>query len=169
MTEAESFMEELLQESVDKELRLEEQHVDLIILEIQKYERRIEKNFQTAQAEIDIINSWALSKNVELKEKADSLKLKVKSFIQERGVKTLDLAHGLLKLRKAPDRVEIVDMAAFLSNATADMINIAPEQVKPDLTKIKAYVKNSGRIPEGVDVIEGTEQFTIKFKDKEVN
>jgi Bacteriophage Mu Gam like protein len=165
MTEAETFMEELLQDSIDKELKLEEQHVDLIILELQKYEKQIEKNFQTAQSEMDIINSWALSKNTALKEKGDFLKLKLKAYIKERGIKTLDLAHGVLKLRQTPQRVEVVCLSTFLASATADMITIQPEQVKPNLTLIRNYINSKGRVPDGIQVIEGTENFIIKFKE----
>jgi hypothetical protein len=72
-------------------------------------------------------------------------------------------------MRKLPDKVEISDMDKFLESATQEVITIVPETVKPDLNKIKAYLKNSGHILPGITVIEGKEEFklTINNKSKE--
>ncbi len=164
MTEEQSFIEELLLEAEVKEVKLEEAHADLVLIEIRKLEKQIENNFDTAEKEQAIIAAWAVNKNAVLKERADLLRQKLKGYLQERGLKTLDLANGTLKMRKSPDKVEITDLEKFLASATGEMISVIPEQVKPDLNKLKAYIKYHKRIPDGVQLIEGTESFTIKLR-----
>ena len=40
-------------------------------------------------------------------------------------------------MHKKPDRVEIEDLDLFLKKAKPEMLTIIPEQVKPDMNKIK--------------------------------
>jgi len=136
--EEKSFIDELLAEAGQKEELQSEAYADLLISEVGKLEAEIAKNFQTAEEEINIIKEWSLKKNSVIQERANLLRLKLESFIKESGKKTIDLANGTLKMRKMPDKVEITDMEIFLANANSQMLTVIPEQVKADLTKIKA-------------------------------
>ena len=79
-------------------------------------------------------------------------------------VKTLDLPNGTMKLHKKPDRVEITDINEFLASANVEILTIIPEQVKPDLNKIKSLIKRTGKAPVGTQLIEGVETFSYKLK-----
>ena len=54
-------------------------------------------------------------------------------------------------------------MEVFLKNARPELLTVIPESVKPDMNKIKSYIKTHP-IPSGVTVIEGKEEFTYKLK-----
>jgi translation initiation factor 2 alpha subunit (eIF-2alpha) len=56
-------------------------------------------------------------------------------------------------------------MEVFLANANSQMVTVVPETVKPDLTKIKAFIKMTTRIPHGVNVIEGAEKFSLTLRN----
>jgi len=43
-----------------------------------------------------------------------------------------------------------------------------PEIIKPDLAKIKAFYKMSGKVPQGCTLIESTDKFSIKLKQNGV-
>jgi len=161
------FIQTLLDEAELKEERQEEAYYDLLLLEIQNLSNEQERNFTTANKEIELINNWVLKKNLPIQEKVERLERKLEMFIKEKGIKTIDLAHGILKLHKKPDKVEITDMDLFLQNANAEMITIIPEQIKPDLSKIKAYLKGHYQIPLGIRVVEGKEEFSYKLKTEE--
>ncbi|KUG25930.1 hypothetical protein ASZ90_004235 [hydrocarbon metagenome] len=164
-----SFIEELLKEEEQKELQLTEAHYDLMILEIAKLEKEIGYNFQEAEKEVEIIRNWALNKNSRLNDKIEFLKTKLESFLRERNERTLDLPNGLIKIRKKPDRVEVKDMELFLQNARSEMLRLVPESYKPDINSIKKYIKMSGgKVPQGVEYLEGEESFTLTIKTKEV-
>ena len=111
------FIQTLLEEVEQKEERQEEAYYDLLLLEIQNLSKEQEKNFTTANKEIELINNWVLKRNHPIQEKIDRLEKKLELFIKEKGLKTIDLAHGVLKLHKKPDKVEITDMDLFLQQS----------------------------------------------------
>ena len=118
-----------------------------------------------SEEEKQIIDEWAMNKNVRLQEKADRITSLLKLFMESQNeeVKTIDLPNGTLTRRKGPDKIEIVDMEAFLQNANKSMFTLQPEIVKPNLNKIKAYYKMTLKLPEGTKLIEGEEKFNIKL------
>ena len=163
MNEEKNFLDELLEEAEAKEEKQTEAYYDLVLLQIKTLTQQIEKNFTEAGKECEIINSWALSRNTMLTERVRILELKLKAFILETKEKTIDLPNGILKMHKKPDKVEIIDIELFLKNAKPNMIVVIPESVKPDMNKIKAFIKTRP-IPQGVTVTEGKEEFTYKLK-----
>lgn len=162
----ENFIDDLIKEAEEKEEKQTEAYFDLLLLEIKRLNSDIEKNFDEAEKEVEIIKNWALSKNSKLQDRIKWIELKLEAFIKERKEKTIELPNGVLKMHKKPDRVEITDMDLFLKHARAEMLSVVPEQMKPDLNKIKAWVK-SHLAPKGVTVIKGKEEFSYKLNGKE--
>ena len=161
------LIEELLQEAEEDEKRLHLAHVDLMLSELKRIELEVSSNFMQAEEEKQIIDDWAISKNVKLQEKSDRIVNQLKLFMQLQGeeVKTIDLPNGKLLKRKTPDKIEIVDLEKFLTNADKSMVTLQPEIVKPNLNKIKAYYKMTLKLPIGTKLIEGEEKFNIKLNE----
>ncbi len=168
-TETASFLDELLAETEIKEEKQSLAYYDLLVMEIGKLETEIENNFTECDREIAIIKEWTLKRNSVIQEKCELLKLRLESFIKQVGKKTIELPHGTLKLRKQPDKVDITDMVVFLANADSQMVSIVPETIKPDLTKIKSYIKMTTKVPDGVNVIEGKEEFRLTLRKNDSN
>ncbi len=164
--ETSMFIDELLADVEQQEIQQTSAYYDLLILEIAKLEEEISHNFKEADKETAIIKEWAIKKNAVLNERSQLLKMKLESYIRESGNKTMDLPHGTLKIRRTPNKVEITDMELFLKNARSEMLSVIPEQVKPDLNKIKAFMKVSNKTPEGVTVIEGKDEFKLTLRDQ---
>ncbi len=162
-----SFIEELLIEAEIKEEEQTEGYHDLLLIQIRTLQEQIAKNFLQSEKEINIIKEWALKKNTLLQERVNWLEKRLEAFTIQRGTKTIDLPNGVLKFHKKPDKVEITDLDLFLQNARPEMITVVPEHYKPDLNKIKAYLKSHLNTPPGVTVTEGKELFTYKLKGKE--
>ncbi len=161
-----NFLDELIREAEEKEEEQTEAFFDILLLNIKKLREQIAYNFHEAEKECMMINSFVLHKNLQLEEKIKWHELKLEGFIRERNVKTIDLPNGTLKMHKKPDKVEIEDLELFLKKAKPAMMTIIPEQVKPDLNKIKQYIK-SHIIPPGVKVVEGKEEFSYKLNQGE--
>ena len=159
-----SFIEELLAEEEAKEEKRTEAYYDLLLLQVRELHQAIEENFKTAEREIEIINQWTLKKNTALHERVGIIERKLEAFIREKGTKTLEMPNGTLRLYKKPDKVEITDLSTFLANAKPEMLTVIPEQIKPDLSKIKAFIKQN-YTPVGVTVTEGKEEFSYKIKE----
>ena len=157
-----NFLDELIQEAEQKEEQQTEAYFDLLLLAIRKLSQQIEYNFHEAEKECSMINNFILHKNTQLQERMKWLELKLEAFIRERGEKTITLPNGTLKMHKKPDKVEIDDLEVFLKKAKPEMLTVIPEQVKPDLNKIKTYVKTRP-VPPGIKIIEGKEEFSYKL------
>jgi hypothetical protein len=164
MIEEKSFIDQLLEEAEEKEKKLEQAQLDLILIEIRKLEEQIEKNFDTAAQERQIIKDWALDRNSMLQSRIEWLSKKLELYLIEEKLKTVDLPNGIIRIRKQPEKVIIVDEEKFFKKATSALLNIIPESAKPDLLKIKAWIKRTGKIPDGVDVSQQDEKFSYTIK-----
>ena len=160
----ENFIDDLIKEAEEKEEKQTEAYYDILLLEIKRLDSEIEKNFTEAEKEAELIKNWALTKNSKLQNRIDWLAIKLEAFIRERKEKTIELPNGVLKMHKKPDRVEITDLALFLKHARNEMLSVVPEEVKPDLNKIKAWIKGH-ILPKGVTVIKGKEEFSYKLNN----
>lgn len=164
MKEEKSFIDQLIEEAEEKDRKLEQAQLDLILIEIRKLEDQVEKNFDTAAQERELIKNWALSRNEMLTSRIEWLSKKLELYLREENVKTLDLPNGIIRIRKMSEKVIIVDQEKFFKKATNALLNIIPESAKPDLLKIKAFIKRSGRIPDGVEVTPQDEKFSYTIK-----
>ena len=169
MTEEKSCIDQLIEEAEEKEKKLEQSHLDLILVEIRKLEEQMEKNFDTAAQEREIIKNWALERNSMLQSRIEWLSRKLELYLREEEVKTLDLPNGIIRIRKQPEKVIIVDEEKFFKKATNALLNIVPETAKPDLLKIKAWIKRTGRVPDGVEVSTSEEKFSYTIKKENGN
>jgi phage host-nuclease inhibitor protein Gam len=168
-SEGASFIDQIVKEAEEKEQKLNREMADMMLLEIRNLRDEIERTFEQAEKERIIIKNWAISKNSRLTNKIEWLEKKLEAFLKEEKVKTLELAFGTIRFRKQPDRVEIMDNELFLNNATSNMLMIVPETAKADLNKIKSFIKRSGRVPEGCELIPGDIKFSYSINNhKEV-
>jgi len=169
MKEEKSFIDQLIEEAEEKDKKLEQSHLDLILIEIRKLEEQIEKNFDTAAQEREIIKNWALERNTILSSRIEWLNRKLELYLKEENVKTLDLPNGIIRIRKQPEKVIIVDEEKFFKKATNALLNIIPESARPDILKIKSWIKRTGKIPDGVTVTSSDEKFSYTIKKENGN
>lgn len=162
-----NFLDELLAEAEAKEQQLNYATVDLMLIELKKLKGEIEFNFEESARERQIIKDWALKKNSKLMERCEWIERKLEAFIVEEDKKTVDLPNGVLKYHKKPDRVEIVDMDSFLKSADKSMFTAIPETTKPSLERIKDFINRTGKVPPGVEKIQGQQEFSYKLKETE--
>lgn len=164
------FMDELLAEVESEEALRSEAVCDLTLIEIRDLEAKIVATFVSAEEEQTIIQNFALRRAAKYQDRIDRLSSKLEAFMTERAAKTITLPHGVLKIRKRQDKVEVVDMEQFLLHARKEMLNTIPESAKPDVAGIKSWIKmTGGKIPPGVRIIEGTETFSYKLTETNDN
>lgn len=163
-----NFLEELLLEVEQKEVERDEAYFDLLLLQIKQINNQISYNFSQAEKECSMINNFVLQKNAQLQEKVRWLELKLEGFIRERGVKSIPLTNGTLKMHKKPDRVEVEDIDLFLKNARKELVTVIPAQLKPNLAAVKNFIKTRPT-PPGVIVVEGQVEFSYSLNKEEEN
>ena len=75
-------------------------------------------------SEVEIINQWALKKNMVLHERVGLIERKLEAFIREKTGKDDWICRMVhLKMHKKPEKVEISDLNTFLANAKARNAN----------------------------------------------
>lgn len=163
-----NFIDELLREAEEKEQKLSMEYADLMLIEISQLEKQIQTNFEQAAREREIIKNWSLRINSKLASRIEFLSKKLGLFIKETGEKTINLPNGILKNHKKPDRIEVEDLELFMKNARKELLTVIPEQVKPDLNKIKAFIKTRP-VPPGIKVLEGQIEFSYSLNKEEEN
>jgi len=163
-----TFLDELLEEAESREEYQSEAYYDLVLLQIRNLQGQIASNFSEAEKEVQHINNWVLNRNMVLDERCKMLERKLEAFIREKQVKTILLPNGTLKMHKKSDKIVIDDLELFLKHARPEVLTIIPETVKPDLSKIKAFIK-SRPVPAGVIVIPGSEEFSYKLSNEVEN
>jgi hypothetical protein len=168
MQETSNFIDELIAEAEEKEEQQTLAYFDMLIVDIIQHQKQINEIKEQAKREIELINEWRdrmLDKHLN---RIEYLEAKLHAFIAEANVKTIELPHGKLQIRKRPDKVSIEDMDTFIANAKTEMLKEVPQSFKPDLNGIKNYIKRTGHIPQGVKFIEGQDSFSLSIKTLEV-
>jgi hypothetical protein len=159
------FISQMIADAEEKEAKLNREMADLMLLEIRNLQEEIEQTFEQAERERTIIKNWAITKNSKLTNRIEWISKKLELFLKEENVKTLELAFGTIRFRKQPDRIEIIDDELFLNNATSNMLAIVPESAKADMNKIKAFIKRTGRVPQGCELIKGGIKFSYNINN----
>ena len=112
-----------------------------------------------AQHEIEHIQRWQEQETARLAQRIQLFSSSLEAFLKREGHKSLRLPHGELKLRKAPDTLQI-DEETFDWTQEA-FVRIVPEQRKPDVAKLKKHLKATGELLPGVQWQPGTARFSF--------
>lgn len=160
-----TFLDDLLKEAEEKERQQDLAYFDLCIMKIAELRNKISENFKSADKEKEIISDWSITENEKIQHKIDHLERQLEGWLRESKEKTKVLPHGVIKMRKSPDRIEIENLEIFMNSADQSTLSITPETRKPDLNKIKSLIRKTGIIPEGVNIVQGVEKLTVTIKE----
>jgi phage host-nuclease inhibitor protein Gam len=117
---------------------------------------------QIAEEEIKLITAWKESELEKLRKKESWLSFQLEQYMRTTGENTLNLAHGVIKVRKSRDKVTVVDEEKFLPvGQKLGLVRRIDAKDEPDLNAIRAYLKLHGnRPPIGVTVTPGQPTFS---------
>jgi len=141
---------------------------DQALTVIASIEEKVSEIEQIAEQEINIITSWKESELVKLQKKESWLSFQLEQFLRTTGESTLNLAHGVIKVRKSRDKVTVVDEEKFLPvGQRLGLVRRIDAKDEPDLNAIRAYLKLHGnRPPSGVTVTPGQPTFSYSTLKK---
>jgi hypothetical protein len=167
-----TFLDELLAEVEEKQLQqkiqLDQLKADQLLMAVAKLESQMDDVNKLADDEIKLIEQYRQSEIERLDKKRSWLLFNLENFWRQQseqtGERTLRLPHGILALRKKPDKVEIDNMATFLKIAQRlGFLRTTPEKHEPNLTAIAAHIKRTGEIPIGTKLISGGISFSYQL------
>jgi hypothetical protein len=165
-----------LTELLEQAERNEEKHridmskvrADQALTVIASIEAKAAEIEQIAEEEIKLITDWKESELVKLQKKESWLSFQLEQFLRTTGESTLNLAHGVIKVRKSKDKVTVVDEAKFLPvGRKLGLVRSIDAKEEPDLLAIRAYLKLHGnRPPSYVIVTPGQPTFSYSTLKK---
>lgn len=117
------------------------------------YTKNIELTINAMKEEEDRI----ASNRKTLENKLTRFKQYVKECMENNGITKIETGLGTLSIAKSPVSVEIVNEEAIPNNFKQEIIT-----VKVDKTKIKENFKETGEIPDGVNIITTNTNLRIK-------
>jgi hypothetical protein len=166
-----TFLDELLLEVEEKEkkekLELDRVRADQLLMVLEGIDAQTDEITKTADAEIQLIESWKASELSRIDKKRSFIVWQLEEYAKALGEKTVRLPHGVLKLRQGRDKVDVVDIDRFMPAATRNnLLRTCPEHSEPDLNAILAYIKQTKRVPPGVELIPGTQKFTYLLTER---
>jgi len=130
---------------------------DYILGKVASFDAEIAEIEESASTQIERVKQWEESRINSIEKQKQHFLPSLHAFIQQSGKRTIKLVNGDINLRKLQPKLEIID----------DEI-IPPQFIKVrevssiDKTGIKAHIKSTGEIPEGVDYIQQDDKFGYK-------
>jgi hypothetical protein len=162
-----NFMDELLAEVEDKEekrkLELDRLRADQLLTAIGTLEIRAGEINELADNEVKLIEEYRETEITKVQKKISWLSWNLHQFINSSGEKTINLPHGVLKLRLGRDKVTITELQQFLDvPSNQKYLKIIPESYEPDIQAIHEHIKATGHIPDGADFRPAENKFSYK-------
>ena len=117
----------------------------------------------TAEKLTQEIETWLGHKSNQKQSQIDFLSGRMEEYLRTREIKSMSLPAGIVGLRKQQDKIEITNEVLFYEKADASLIRKIPETQEPDLKKIKEQIKQTGEVPDGVDVVSQDSKFYYKL------
>jgi hypothetical protein len=125
------------------------------------WRRERQKIASHAKAEIAKITEWEGQRIATIDGRIAWHERGLQGFLYQTGKKTLKLIHGTLKKTKGREKVEVLDPDAFCQGPLKEFIS-QKVSFSPNKKAILAYIKETGEIPEGTDLVTGED--TYKFE-----
>lgn len=130
---------------------------------IKYLEDEISQYKSTAEKLMQEIETWLESKAKQKQSQIDFLSGRMEEYLRTREIKSMSLPAGIVGLRRQPDKVEVINEELFYEKADTSLIRKIPETQEPDLKKIKEHIKQTGEVPDGVDVVSQDSKFYYKL------
>lgn len=162
------WLQELLDESEVQEqqqqIEFNKIKADQALAALAIIEDQINEIDSIASQEIKLIEEWNMSQITKLNKKISWLTFNLELFIKKLNESTVTLPHGVIKVRKGRDKVEVIDEQKFLPIGTRlGLVRTIAAKVEPDLQAIAAFIKtNGGKPPTGVMITMGQDKFSYK-------
>jgi hypothetical protein len=146
------WLQELLDdtEAADQKhlLEMNKLRADQALSAIAVIEDKIAEIEQIAQQEIDLVTRWKEAETTKLQNKINWLSFNLEKFIRGTGDSSINLAHGVIKMRKNRDKLDIIDLQKFIPiGQRLGLLRRIEEKFEPDLNAIRAYLKTNGNRP----------------------
>jgi phage host-nuclease inhibitor protein Gam len=83
--------------------------------------------------------------------------------------RSVNLPHGIAGFRRTPDRLEVADEGAAVEWARENAPHAIRVRESIDKNEMKANIEATGEVPEGCELVRGTDRFYLDVKEETKN
>lgn len=114
-----------------------------------------------AEAEMYRIKTWLDAETSRIDRRIQWHEGGLRAFLEQTGKKTVKLIYGTLKRIAGRARVDCTDFLAFKRWNDLNDVALVRVKMEPDKKAITTYIKETGEIPDGCDLVTGEDTFKI--------
>jgi len=133
---------------------------DYILGKVALLDAEIDEINESVNTQIERVKLWQESRITSIEKQKQYFLPSLYAYILSTDKKTIKLVNGVLSIRKRQPKLEIIDEEIIPNQ----FINVK-EVSSIDKSGIKAHIKSTGEIPEGVDYVEQDDKFGYKVTD----
>lgn len=130
---------------------------DYLLGKVAELDKQIAEINESADIQMQRIREWQESRIASIEKQKDYLLPSLHAYILSTDKKTIKLVNGNINLRKLQPKLEIID-EEIIPNQFIKIREVSTI----DKSGIKAHIKSTGEIPDGVDYIEQNDKFVYK-------
>ncbi len=130
---------------------------DYLLGKVAELDKQIDEIDESADIQIQRIREWQESRIASIEKQKDYLLPSLHAYILSTDKKTIKLVNGNINLRKLQPKLEIID-EEIIPNQFIKIREVSTI----DKSGIKAHIKSTGEIPDGVDYIKQDDKFGYK-------
>lgn len=132
---------------------------------IKYWEEQLEQRRKHANKEIEKAKTWLALQEERIESKLSWHRESIRQHMEKDGVKSASFINGRVAWHKGRERVEVLDEEKFLTwvrvRGKDDLTN-TKTITTPNKNEIRDFVRISGELPDGIDLIVGEDQLVIK-------
>jgi len=133
---------------------------DYLLGKVAELDKQIDEIDESADIQMQRIREWQESRIASIEKQKQYFLPSLHAYILSTEKKTVKLVNGVLSIRKRQPKLEIIDEEIIPNQ----FINVK-EVSSIDKSGIKAHIKSTGEIPEGVDYIQQDDKFGYKVSN----
>ena len=130
---------------------------DYLLGKVAELDKQIAEINESTEIQVNRINQWRESRINSIEKQKQYFIPSLHAFIQQSGKRTIKLVNGNINLRKLQPKLEIID-EEIIPNQFIKIREVSTI----DKSGIKAHIKSTGEIPDGVDYIKQDDKFGYK-------
>ena len=141
---------------------VDQQTAEWTVRKIGEHRKKQAEIKELADAEIARIKEWAEKQTKQHENSVEYLQGVLRPWFEEQGEKSISLPSGRVRFRKVPDKFNFTDETAVIAWAKVHQPKSIRVKEEIDKNEIKRYIKETGEMPDGVEVEKPEPVFEVK-------
>ena len=143
-----------------------DEHVEHLLARISRKKASLARYREQRDRWVEKYDEWFRAKSTPLQEDVARMEELVKGHAIQRGIPTLHLPSGTVRVRPARQSLNTVDRDAFREWITGhdEAERLSRWTCEPNKAEVKKYIEQTGEVVPGVELVDGEVSVTISLE-----